>query len=397
MKIEFNKEKVAKVLQEHPEIAELMKNGIQKDDATGLEYFTGYEYKTLYDWDQYFEALVQVLVGWDSKYIRNGVIIFLENIREDGFIPRHIPVHEVIKNEHVKPFLSQIAKIVVDYYGEKEWILHDKYFYRLQKYLDYWLFTMDKSKSGLSVWASAPHTGMDNQHERAGYWNDDFCEGVDLNSYLVNECRAFAFLCELKGESSLAKMYLQYADERAEKINTLMWDGEDGFYYDRNAKFGQGNASQYSAFGSRLNELFRGKKIACKTVAGFMPLFAGIASEEQAARLVSEHLLNADEFWTSYPVATMARNNPFYFACPLPTDTGCNWRATTWIPTNFMVFMGLKNYGFDVVAKALSAKTKNMLRKSGNREWYLSETGDGQGLNPFWGWSLLAHFFDCIE
>jgi len=38
---------------------------------------------------------------------------------------------------------------------------------------------------------SAPHTGMDNQHERAGFWLDRFCEGVNLNCTLVRECRAF--------------------------------------------------------------------------------------------------------------------------------------------------------------------------------------------------------------
>ena len=38
----------------------LMRLGILKDDATGLPYFTGYSYNVLYDWDQYFEAIVQI-------------------------------------------------------------------------------------------------------------------------------------------------------------------------------------------------------------------------------------------------------------------------------------------------------------------------------------------------
>jgi hypothetical protein len=54
---------------------------------------------------------------------------------------------------------------------------------------------------------SAPHTGMDNQHERVGYWLDRFCEGVDLNSYLVRELRAFSRLDALYGWGDVAEEY----------------------------------------------------------------------------------------------------------------------------------------------------------------------------------------------
>ena len=43
------------------------------------------------------------------------------------------------------------------------------YFRRLQRYLEYWLVEMDTNVNGLSEWMSAPHTGMENQHERAGW------------------------------------------------------------------------------------------------------------------------------------------------------------------------------------------------------------------------------------
>ena len=33
-----------------------------------------------------------------------------------------------------------------------------------------------------------------------------------------------------------------------------------------------------------------------------------------------------------------------------------------------------------------------MLARAGNREYYNAETGAGCGLDPFWGWSLIAHF-----
>ena len=91
----------------------LMRLGILKDEATGLPYFTGYSYNVLYDWDQYFEAIVQIYMGWSSEYIKNGVLLFLQNQHEDGFIARSVPSNASHDNEHVKPFLSQIALLAV--------------------------------------------------------------------------------------------------------------------------------------------------------------------------------------------------------------------------------------------------------------------------------------------
>ena len=74
----------------------------------------------------------------------------------------------------------------------------------------------------------------------------------------------------------------------AKAINQTFWDDKDGFYYDRNEK--------------------TGKQIRVKSVAGFMPLWAGVASRKQAERLVKDHLLNKEEF-LKYPIASYAKQN----------------------------------------------------------------------------------------
>jgi hypothetical protein len=38
-----------------------------------------------------------------------------------------------------------------------------------------------------------------------------------------------------------------------------------------------------------------------------------------------------------------------------------------------------------------------LIEKAGNHEYYNSETGEGMGLEPFRGWSLLGHFFMLEE
>jgi putative isomerase len=369
----------------------LMRRGIFTDHDTGKAYFTGYSYKTLYDWDQYFESIVQIYMGWSSDYIKNGVTIFLDHQLEDGHIARSVPGNEFHDPEHVKPFLSQIAMLVYKAYGAVDWILEDNYLSRLRRYLDYWLSEMDGNQNGLSEWMSAPHTGMDNQHERCGWWLDRFSEGVDLNCYLVRECRAFAILAELKGERETAQIYRQKADHVAERIRALCWDEEEGFFFDHNARFGEAIMSRHAGWASSINSNPE-ELVKVKSVSAFTTLWAGVATQEQARRMIYEHLFNPREFWTPYPLATLAKSERWYSQDWLPGDLGCNWRAKVWIPTNYMVYHGLRRYGYDQFATLLGHETFQLVKKSGNREYYDAENGEGCGLDPFWGWSLLGYF-----
>lgn len=57
-----------------------------------------------------------------------------------------------------------------------------------------------------------------------------------------------------------------------------------------------------------------------------------------------------------------------------------------------MIFHGLMDYGYTDIAKELAYKTFDMvLSEDETREYYNGETGTGEGLNPFWGWSSLAY------
>lgn len=375
---------------------DLMKQGIVTEPVSGRSYFTGYAYQTLYDWDQYFEVITQVYMGWPAATIKNGVLLFLDQQRDTGLISRSVPSNAYHDPEHCKPFLSQIALMVYQVYGELDWILSQPYFSRLQRYLDYWLMEMDENHNGLSEWMSAPHTGMDNQHERAGYWLDRFCEGVDLNSYLVRELQAFARLAGLAGKPDLAADYTRKSTDLASRMRLMMWDEQDGFFYDHNARAGESLMSRHAGWASSTNQS-PGTHIRVKCASSFAALWAGIATPEQARRMVYEHLFNPREFWSPFPVAAMAKSERWYSRDWLPGDLGCNWRAKTWIPINYMIYHGLQRYGYRELAGLVAHYTHALVQKSGNCEYYDAETGEGCGLNPFWGWSMLAHFIPYEE
>ena len=358
---------------------DLVRNGILVDDATGLEYFTGYSYKRLYDWDQYFEAIILQYLGLPSVYAKNAVVIFLKNQSESGYIPRSIPPTAFPDDcaEHVKPFLAQTALLASRHERDFTWLSEDL-FMRMMKYIEYWLFDLDRNGNGLSEWESAPHTGMDTQHERAGYWDAKFGEGVDLNCYLVRECRAFAGIAEELGYPDIAARFNDHANNRAARVQELCWDEEESWFYDIDAR--------------------TGKKLKVKTAGGFAAMWAGIATDEQAHQMVTKHLLNPKEFWSPYPVAVYARNEPGYSEDWLEGDIGCLWRANTWIPVNYYVYHALRQYGYESIASLLAEETYDLVDKHPEpREYYNSETGEGMGLEPFWGWTLLAYLMPVEE
>jgi len=331
-----------------------------------IDLLTGYSYGEFYDWDLYFENLYMSYFGI-SRYCRNNLETFLDRQHPSGYVPRTLT--DPRQRQHFKPFLAQIAVLGCRQSGDWRWVA-GKYYQRLAKYLDYWFWYGDFDKNGLAVWESADHSGMDNQERRAGAIGSFIDEGVDLNCYLLRELRAMAVIARQIGQADDAKAYDRHASQLAKRINEVMWDDRDGFYYDRNERTGQ--------------------TVRIKSIAGFTPLWLGIATDRQAQRLIDEHLTNPDEFWINYPVATWSKSEPDYYQQRRGQE--CTWMGATWIPTNYMIAHGLVRHGRRKLAQELAYRTFELvISEADTREYYDGETGAGQGLNPFWGWSALAY------
>lgn len=331
------------------------------------QLLTGYAYGEFYDWDLYFENVYLSYYGV-SRFDFSNFQVFLSRQQPDGFIARTLAVKWPRPHQMFKPFLAQLAVLGSQQTGSYEWLRAADY-QKLQKFIDRW-FAYDADHNGLPVWNSADATGMDNEVSRAGKLDAYTDEGVDLACYLYRELEAMAVISRHLGKPRDQAQYLAHARRLAHLINTVFWDEKDGFYYDRNEHTGQ--------------------RIPVKSVAGFFPLYAGVASPRQARRLVREHLMNPAEFWLTYPVATYARTEPGFYE---GSHSECNWRGSAWIPANYMIFHGLLRYGYRAEARALADKTFAMALTINpvTREYYDSDTGRGYGMNPFWGWSSLAY------
>lgn len=348
-----------------------------KDANTRL--LTGYAYQEFYDWDLYFENLYLSYYGI-SDYCLINLKEFLRRQKPDGFIPRSFGVCNYGRFQPFKPFLAQIAVLGSRQRGNDfRWLLPDSYD-ALRKYLDRWL-AYDTDHNGLPVWESSDASGMDNQVRRTGRRGKTgqsyYGEGVDLACELHREYKAMAVIAGQLGKEDDRKEWLDRADKLAALIDRTFWDEKEGFYYDRDQR--------------------TGLPIKVKSVAGFFPLWAGVASAEHAKRLIKEHLLNTNEFWLAYPLASFAATEPDYYQGSKHGE--CNWQGPSWVPVNYMVMHGLIRYGYRDAARELARRSFEMAldKNAVTREYYNAETGIGYGMNPFWGWSSLAYVMPLEE
>jgi hypothetical protein len=347
--------------------ADIKARGLKKIRGVEGTFLTGYPYNEFYDWDLYFENLYLSYYGvW--PYCFTNLKEFLNRQHPDGYINRSLIKQR--DRQQFKPFLGQLTVLgAKQNKNDYEW-LRGNYYDRLHKYIDKW-FSYDSDKNGLPVWNSADAAGTDNQWSRAGAIGAFEIEGVDLASYLVRELRAMAVIADHLGQKEDVKSFNDHADQVVKLINDTFWDEKDGIYYDRNEK---------------KNELVR-----VKSATNFMPLFAGAATPERAKRMINDHLLNTNEFWLAYPVASYAKTEPDYYQGSHNRE--CNWRGSTWAPTNYMIFQGLMRYGFTDVARDLASRLFEMavVKNPVLREYYNAETGEGMGQTLFWGFTALYY------
>jgi hypothetical protein len=350
----------------HTVNADIQAHGLRHIPGVEGTLLTGYPYNEFYDWDLYFENLYLSYFGvW--QYCFTNLKEFLNREQPDGYVNRSLIKQR--DRQQFKPFLAQLVVLgAKQNHDDYEW-LRGNYYDRLVKYIDKW-FSYDSDHNGLPVWNSADAAGTDNQWSRAGALSSFQVEGVDLASYLLRELRAMSVIAEHLGLRADSSAFNHRADHVAKLINNTFWDEQQGMYFDRNE--------------------ITGKRVYVKSATNFMPLFAHAATPARARRMIHEHLLNSDEFWLNYPVASYAKSEPDYYQ---GSHHECNWRGPTWAPTNYMIFQGLRHYGYNAEARELASRLFNMalLRNPALREYYNAETGEGLGQTRFWGFTALYY------
>ncbi len=180
-------------------------------------------------------------------------------------------------------------------------------------------------------------------------------KAMDLMAMMVMEMRSLAHMATELGKSAEAQQWNQRADQMANLIRARMWDPQTQFFYNV--------ARDTGTFVSK-----DGVDVRRKEIIGFLPMWAGFATKNQAEAL-RRHLLDPAEFWRAFGVPTLAASDPYYD--PYITKC-CQWNGGVWLLWDYMVFRGLLNYGDraeaeELVKKNLDAVTFQL--RSNHRFW----------------------------
>ncbi len=194
--------------------------------------------------------------------------------------------------------------------------------------------------------------------QAAGLFNVESC---DLNALYQQSLACTARLAEALGRTEDAATYRRQADTTAAAIQARCWDDSAGIYRDLAGP----------------DET----PLPASAATTFVPLFAGIPTAAQAARLVAR-LTDPREFWPRYPVPTVALSEPLF-------APDRYWRGPSWVHLNWLLYHGLRRYGYTGVADDLAARTFAMVEAAGFWEYYNPLTGAGLGAHPQ-SWTTLV-------
>ena len=122
------------------------------------------------------------------------------------------------------------------------------------------------------------------------------------------------------------------------------------------------------------------------TSAGLLPILLADLPSAIVDR-IAHRLEDPADFGASYPVPSVSLGNPAYRRAP--AGGSVLWRGPSWINTNWYIARGLRRHGRDELATRIDDASLQLVERSGFREHYDAESGQGYGAKGF-AWSALV-------
>ena len=353
---------------------------------------------SLWDWDSWLTDLALGEFAEKAEiveYEKGCVLNFLDFVEEDGTLPFCLGpnspdrmITNGTKTNIHKPCLAQHALYITESNQMDASWLGDR-FHLFKRFVGYY-DTYCKHESGLYFWLDDKGIGVDND-PCTFFRPPKSSASIYLNCLMYKELTAMTKLAQMLKQEDDRLEYERKAEELKQAIQEHCWDERDGFFYsvdinlnpiDANAKLHSGNPRHWNCLIQRI-----------EVWSGFLAMWAGIATKEQAERMVKEHYLNKKTFFAPFGVRTLSKMEKMY-AIIKSGNPSC-WLGPIWGISNYMVFDGLVQYGFVHEAKDLAEKTITMfgrdIEKNGEmHEYYDPETGEGVNNPGFQNWNLLS-------
>lgn len=362
----------------------------------------------LWDWDSYWStrALLALTRQGDAplrrrvwEHGRGCLQNFLDHQAASGAVPILIAPDNPDafhcldapdgRLNQAKPVLAQFALLLAEEAGEFDWLapLHEP----LQRFHRRWEERY-RSDVGLLVWGSDVATGVDN--DPTTYGRPEFSSAnLLLNCLYIADLEAMAAVSERLGRTSAVADARARAARLGELVRAHCWDARDRFFYTVDVQCRDRRAELIPGARRGMDLGWSSLPLRIQMFTGFLPLWCGAATKEQAEILVAEHYRNPDTFFAPAGVRTLSRREPMYSLAA--SSNPSNWIGPVWGLPNYLVWRGLRRYGFATDATELARKTVRLfsddLASSGTlHEYYNPETRQPI-MNPgFMDWNALA-------
>jgi putative isomerase len=371
----------------------------------------GKRYSTsLWDWDTLWTArgLFRLATVTNDRALHQRVgehaigslMNFLDRQSDEGRIPLMIDVthadpfgclQKASPNIHnqAKPVFGQLALLIADQIGTAQWLA--PVFDKLMRFYDSWVLG-NRTASGLLVWGDDVAIGNDNDPATFGR---PFFSSANL---LLNTL----FYGDLKAATELARRLNRPQDEQrlstqaqalGERIRKLCWDPRDSFYYTVDVQCVDRRAELIPAVKRGMDMSWQCLPLRVQSFTGFLPLWCGLATPDQAKLLVEKNYLADQRFRGDWGVRSLSSSETMY-AMDFSSNPS-NWLGPVWIIVNYFVWKGLRDFGFREEADELRDKTLRLLSsdlaKNGSlNEYYHPDTGAALSHNGFMDWNLLV-------
>lgn len=344
------------------------------------------------EWDCFFDSLLTSLE--DEAQTAAGIRAILLSQTDTGVVPNMASGSGTSPDRSEPPVGSYVVWKVYQRRHDRD--LLEWAYPRLKRYHECWFEDRgdgqprrDGNRDGLLEWGSdrgsTPSTGGRGNLQAAKWesgmddspmWDNTTysprtytldLDDVGLNSLYTLDAECLAKIAAILGRDADSRMFAAERERMKQLVRAKLWNEKDGIYE---------NLFWDGRFSPRLSP------------TNFYPMFAGIATPEQAERMVKEHLLNPQEFWGKYVAPTIARDDPAF-------PDQFYWRGDIWGPTNYMLYEGLNRYGFDRVALQYAEKNYDLfmddwrINQHDDEEYYAWGGGTGNDSSTHYTWGAL--------
>ena len=369
----------------------------------------GKAYSTsLWDWDtlwtsqglfrlaalQHDEPLKQKL----CEHVSGSLLNFLDHASPGGQLPIvmtatspdpfKVPGTETSRNQ-AKPVFGQLGLLACDQCGDAHWL--EPHFDVILRFYDSWT-AHNSSPIGLLVWGDDVAIGDDNDPTTFGR---PFFSSANLllNCLFYQDLLASAELARRLGRQADHDRLLSHAQKLAQRIQRFCWDPRDSYYYTVDVQCVDRRAELIPTVPRGMDMSWKCLPMRIQMFTGFLPLWCGIASSQNAHKLISTNYLADNRLCAKWGARSLSSRETMY-SLEFSSNPS-NWLGPVWIIVNYFVWKALRRYGYKKEADALADTTllllsRDLERNGSLNEYYHPDTGAALSHKGFMDWNLLV-------